>query len=241
MCEASAYLEKDGKEELFMENVDVLKPAGDSLFMQDIFGEQRWIKGTHQRNEVGGASHCDRGRVICSSSVHSWRSGALFRIAVIDGQGGAIGATLIKKIMESHGKDVEVLALGTNAIATTQMLKAGANRGATGENAIRYSVHRVDAVVGPISIIIPYAFMGEVTPGMVEALGLTPAFKLLLPFTQEPVIVVGTTSEPLPHQVDDLVEKYLVPLLTAGNRASERVLEVEAAAGAGKDRRRFAE
>lgn len=45
MCEASAYLEKDGREELFMENVDVLKPAGDSLFMQDIFGEQRWIKG----------------------------------------------------------------------------------------------------------------------------------------------------------------------------------------------------
>lgn len=160
----------------------------------------------------------------------------MFRIAVIDGQGGAIGSTLIKKIMESHGKDVEVWALGTNAIATTQMLKAGANRGATGENAIRHCVHRVDAVVGPISIIIPHAFMGEVTPGMVEALGLSTAFKLLLPFTQEPVIVVGTTSEPLPHQVEDLVEKYLVPLIVAGNRPPEQVLDVEAGAGGGTGR-----
>jgi len=152
----------------------------------------------------------------------------LFRIAVIDGQGGAIGSTLIKKIMESYGKDIEVWALGTNAIATTQMLKAGANRGATGENAIRHCVHRVDAVVGPISIMIPYAFMGEVTPGMVEALGLTAAVKILLPFTQEPVIVVGTVSEPLPHQVEDLVEKYLVPLLAAKELPSEPGLEAEA-------------
>lgn len=152
----------------------------------------------------------------------------MYRIAVIDGQGGAIGSTLIRKIMESYGKDIEVWALGTNAIATTQMLKAGANRGATGESAIRHCVHRVDAVVGPISIIIPYAFMGEVTPGMVEALGLTTAVKILLPFTQEPFVVVGTTSEPLPHQVEDLVEKHLVPLLAAGERPGEPALEAEA-------------
>ena len=75
---------------------------------------------------------------------------------------------------------------------------------------------------------------------MVEALGLTTAFKLLLPFTQEPVIVVGTTSEPLPHQVDDLVERYLVPLLAAVNRPAERPLEAGAAAGGRKLRRRRA-
>jgi hypothetical protein len=157
-----------------------------------------------------------------------WRSGTLFRIAVIDGHGGAIGSTLIRKIMESCGKDIEVWALGTNAIATTQMLKAGANRGATGENAIRHCAHRVDAIVGPISIMIPYAFMGEVTPGMVEALGLTSAVKILLPFTQEPVVVVGTASEPLPHQVDELVEKYLVPLLAAKELPSQAGLEADA-------------
>jgi hypothetical protein len=123
--------------------------------------------------------------------------------------------------MESYGKNVEVWALGTNAIATTQMLKAGANRGATGENAIRHCVHKVDAVVGPISIMIPHAFMGEVTPGMVDALGASSAVKLLLPFTQERVVVVGTIIEPLPHQVENLVERHLFPLIGGkGNPAN---------------------
>jgi hypothetical protein len=133
----------------------------------------------------------------------------LIRIAVIDGQGGGIGSTIIKKIKETYGEQVEVWALGTNAIATSQMMKARANRGATGENAICHCVGRVDVVVGPISILVSNAMMGEVTPAMVQAIGAARARKLLIPLTQEPVLVVGTVREPLPHLVERLVVEHL--------------------------------
>ncbi len=135
----------------------------------------------------------------------------MLRIAVIDGQGGGIGAVIIKRLKEAFGEDVEVLALGTNAIATSQMMKARANRGATGENAIVVTSPRVDAIIGPISIILADAMMGEVTPEMARAVTASPAAKFLLPLTQENVEVVGVKSEPLPHQVDDLIENKLKP------------------------------
>jgi hypothetical protein len=134
------------------------------------------------------------------------------RIAVIDGQGGGIGSSIIKKIKEIHGEGVEVWALGTNAIATAQMMKARANRGATGENAICHCVQRVDVIIGPIALLIAHAMMGEVTPTMVNAIGAANAPKLLLPLTQEPVTIVGTIREPLPHLVDRLVKEYLSAL-----------------------------
>lgn len=131
------------------------------------------------------------------------------RIAVIDGQGGGIGTTIIRRIKEAYGERAEVWALGTNAIATAQMMKSGANRGATGEHAICHCVQQVDVIVGPISILISHAMMGELTPSMVQAIGAARAPKLLLPLTQESVSVVGTPREPLPHLVDRLVSEYL--------------------------------
>jgi hypothetical protein len=135
----------------------------------------------------------------------------MLKIAVIDGQGGGIGAVIIKRLKETFGENVEVLALGTNAIATAQMMKARANRGATGENAITFTAGRVDVIIGPISIILADAMMGEVTPRMAQALTASTARKLLLPLTQENVEVIGVKSEPLPHQVDDLIENKLKP------------------------------
>ncbi|HSO20747.1 MAG TPA: DUF3842 family protein, partial [Desulfosarcina sp.] len=102
-------------------------------------------------------------------------------VCVIDGQGGGIGSTIIKKIKEHFGESVEIVALGTNAIATAQMLKARANRGASGENAIVRSVARADAVVGTLGILMAHAMMGEVTPGMAEAVSASSAVKLILP------------------------------------------------------------
>lgn len=136
------------------------------------------------------------------------------RIAVIDGQGGGIGATIIRRIREAFGDKVEIWALGTNAIATSQMMKAGANRGATGENAICQSVARVDAISGPISVLLCHAMMGEVTPPMVEAIASASATKLMLPLTQEPLVVVGTVREPLPHLVEKLVSDHLPALFS---------------------------
>lgn len=139
----------------------------------------------------------------------------MIRIAVIDGQGGGIGTTVIKKIKETYGERTEVWALGTNAIATAQMMKAGANKGATGENAICYCVGRVDVIIGPVSILVSNAMMGEMTPQMVQAIGTSPAPKLLLPLTQESVVIVGTLREPLPHMVDRLISEHLAPHVPA--------------------------
>ena len=133
----------------------------------------------------------------------------MIHIAVIDGQGGGIGTTIIKRIKEVYGEHAEVWALGTNAIATAQMMKAGANRGATGENAIRHSTARVDVIIGPIAVLLANAMMGEITPSMVQSIGESRATKLLLPITQEPIVIVGAVREPLPHMVDRLVTVHL--------------------------------
>ena len=135
------------------------------------------------------------------------------RICVIDGQGGGIGATLIKYLKEAFGEQVELVALGTNAIATAQMLKARANRGASGENAIVQTVAASDVVVGPLGVILSHAMMGEVTPKMAEAVSCCRAKKLILPLSQENVDVIGVSDEPLPHLVEKLVVDWLTPIV----------------------------
>jgi hypothetical protein len=136
------------------------------------------------------------------------------RICIIDGQGGGIGATLIKYMKEAYGESIELIALGTNAIASSQMLKAGANRGASGENAIVQTAGTADLIIGPISITWANAMLGEVTPKMAEAIMSSPAPKILLPLTQEPVVLVGVVSEPLPHLVQNAVNKKIKEVLS---------------------------
>ena len=128
------------------------------------------------------------------------------RICVIDGQGGGIGATLIKYLKEAFGEAVEIVALGTNAIATSQMLKAGANRGATGESAICWTVQSADCIVGPVAITWANSMLGEVTPRTAEAVMSSPAVKVLIPLSQEKVEIIGVVKEPLPHLVQAAVE-----------------------------------
>ena len=129
------------------------------------------------------------------------------RICIIDGQGGGIGATVIKYLREAFGERVELIALGTNAIATAQMLKAGANKGATGEHAICRTISGAGCVVGPIAVTWANAMLGEVTPKTAEAVTSCPAWKFILPLSQENVEIVGLLKEPLPHLVQEVVEK----------------------------------
>lgn len=136
------------------------------------------------------------------------------RICVIDGQGGGIGSVIIRRVKDEFGEEVEVLALGTNAIATAQMMKAHANRGATGENAILVTIQEADVVIGPLGIVLANAMMGEVTPAMAAAVASCKARKFLLPLTQENVEVVSITHEPLPHQVEHIVKVRLKELLS---------------------------
>ena len=131
------------------------------------------------------------------------------RICVIDGQGGGIGSAVIKRLKEVYGEAIEIVALGTNAIATAQMLKARANRGASGENAIVHTCRQVDVIIGPIAIIMANSMMGELTPKMAEAVASSPAKKILIPLSQENVDIVGVDKAPLPHLIDALVEQNL--------------------------------
>jgi hypothetical protein len=137
----------------------------------------------------------------------------LKRVCVIDGQGGGIGATLIKYLKEAYGESIELIGLGTNAIAAAQMLKAGANRVASGENAIVRTAPTADVIIGPISIGWANAILGEITPKMAEAVTSTPVPKIFLPLSQEPVVIVGVAAEPLPHLVQQLVNQKVKEVL----------------------------
>ncbi len=102
-------------------------------------------------------------------------------IMVMDGQGGGIGSVVIKALRTAVTEDVEILALGTNSAATARMMKAGANRGATGENAIVQTSPKADVIMGPLAILMAHAMMGEVTPRMAEAVSMSNAKKVLIP------------------------------------------------------------
>lgn len=127
-------------------------------------------------------------------------------IMIMDGQGGGIGSTVIKALRASVGERLDIYALGTNSAATARMMKAGANRGATGENAIVQTSPKADVIIGPLAILMPHAMMGEVTTKMAEAVSASGAQKILIPLTQERVTVVGVSPDPLPHLVERVVD-----------------------------------
>lgn len=128
------------------------------------------------------------------------------RIAVIDGQGGGMGKAIVEKFRKEFENKIEIVALGTNSSATSLMLRAGANEGATGENAIVYNAGKVDLILGPIGIICANSLLGELTPRMAEAIAESPAKKVLIPLNRCNIIVAGIENKPLPHYIDDAVE-----------------------------------
>lgn len=131
----------------------------------------------------------------------------LLKIAVIDGQGGGIGSAIVRCLRDELQEGVEIIALGTNSTATSAMMKARANRGATGENAIARTSQDVDVIAGPISILMANSMLGELTPKMAETIASSKAEKLLIPMSQERVEVIGVAKEPLPHLVEGLIKK----------------------------------
>jgi len=128
-------------------------------------------------------------------------------IAVVDGQGGGIGSAMIKSLRETFAEEVEVIALGTNAMATGAMLKAGANKGASGENAIVQTVKKVDVIIGTTAIVLADSMMGELTPKIAEAIASSAATKCLVPLKMPEVEIIGAPKEPLPHLVDQLMKR----------------------------------
>ena len=127
-------------------------------------------------------------------------------VAVIDGMGGGIGAQIVTQLRQELPLEVEVLALGTNAIATDRMMKARANRGASGENAIRVSINEADFILAPIGVVIPNSMMGEVTSVIAEAIAGASGRKLLLPINQPHFEIVGMEWKAITKQISAALE-----------------------------------
>jgi len=128
-------------------------------------------------------------------------------ICVVDGQGGKIGSVIIARLRERLRENVEIIALGTNSSATESMMKARANRGASGENAIVVTARRADIIIGPLNILMADSMLGELTPLMARAIADSPAIKFVLPVTQERVVVVGKTDLSIPQMVGVLIDE----------------------------------
>jgi hypothetical protein len=125
-------------------------------------------------------------------------------ILIIDGQGGGIGKQLVTTIKKSC-VTAKVTAVGTNSLATSAMLKAGADNAATGENAIVVGCRHADIIVGPIGIVIADAMFGEITPAMAIAVGQSKAVRIFVPVKQCDNIVAGVLNQSLSKIIDDVV------------------------------------
>jgi len=126
-------------------------------------------------------------------------------LVVIDGQSGRMGQLFIERI-KAAALPCEITAIGTNAIATSAMLKAGADQGATGENPVLVACRTADIIAGPIGILSADSLLGEITPAMAVAVGQSRAKKLLLPVNQCNNLVAGVPALTLKELMDRAVE-----------------------------------
>ena len=116
------------------------------------------------------------------------------KVVVIDGQGGGLGKQVISALKGKYNDAISVVAIGTNAVATQAMLKAGADISATGENPLKVNVKDADVIIGPVGIVIANSLFGEVTPKMAKAVGKSRAKRLLIPVNLCSNIVIGVNN-----------------------------------------------
>ena len=114
-------------------------------------------------------------------------------ILIIDAQGGGVGRQLVLAI-RARFPDADVTAVGTNAAATSAMMKAGASRAATGENAVVVGSRKADVIVGAIGIVIADAMLGEITPRMAAAVAQSGAKRILIPFNHCDNLIAGVSN-----------------------------------------------
>ena len=140
------------------------------------------------------------------------------KLMIVDGQGGGMGKAIAAQLRKAF-PDAELLALGTNSIATAAMLKAGASAGATGENAVVSNCTAAapeDYIIGPQGICLADGMLGEISPAMASAVSRSRAQKLLLPMRACGVHVLGTAERPLTEYLAEMVS-----LIAAGSRTCE--------------------
>ena len=125
-------------------------------------------------------------------------------VLVIDAQGGGLGKQLITSIRKRI-PDIHIIAVGTNTVATNAMLKAGADEGATGENAVRVCGRKADVIIGPIGMIIADAMLGEITPAMACAIAQAEAARIMIPFSSCDNYIVGVSDFSTGRLMEDAV------------------------------------
>lgn len=127
-------------------------------------------------------------------------------IVVIDGQGGSLGKAIVEQLKGRFGEH-EILAIGTNGLATSNMLKGGAPNGATGENPVIVACRHADIIIGPMGIIAADSLHGEITPAMALAIGQSAAHKILIPVNRCCITVAGTQELPYAEYIRLAMEK----------------------------------
>lgn len=130
-------------------------------------------------------------------------------VLVLDGQGGGMGAQLIRQLLPSLPEECHLLCVGTNALATGAMLKAGAPKGATGENAVIYNAARASVILGPLGVILANGILGEVSPAMAAAVSGAECPKVLVPSNACGVIIPGVQERKLDEHIHLAVAKAL--------------------------------
>ena len=123
------------------------------------------------------------------------------KIIIIDGQGGGVGKALVEEV-KSRLPEQPLLVLGTNAMATAGMLKAGADMGATGESAIVYNCRDADIILGPMGIVLAYSMLGELSPAMAQAVGESKAVRILVPIGKCRTKIAGLNDVTLSSAVE---------------------------------------
>ncbi len=128
------------------------------------------------------------------------------KVMIMDGQGGGVGKSLVEALVQTC-PEAELIAVGSNATATANMMKGGTVNGATGENAVIYNSRRVDVIVGPIGIVLANAMLGEITPKMAEAVASSDAKLILIPMNRFHATVVGVETRKLADYIKEAAEK----------------------------------
>ena len=133
------------------------------------------------------------------------------KILIIDAQGGGIGMQVVSALKNRFPEN-EITAVGTNSAATTAMLRAGADHGATGENAVIVGCRQADVIIGPIGIVVADALYGEITPAMSLAVGQSRAKRILIPVNHCNNVIVGVTDSSIGRLIEGVLEELAHPL-----------------------------
>ena len=135
------------------------------------------------------------------------------KIVVLDGQGGGIGKALVGAILPILPEGAELLCVGTNAMATAAMIKAGAHRGATGENSVRWAAEHADVLVAPIALVLRDAMMGEVTGEMAACVGASRAKKVFVPTQRCNAYVAGVGDRSMQQLIEDAARQAVKAII----------------------------